>query len=89
MLRKKQCTRRPGEQFLSHLDDTPTRVNGQNQSCHVICNPLYTAYFTKPGKDRLSVLDVLRQGRKREYLLNAEALAYLEGCHFPRRRDAL
>lgn len=65
-----------------HLDDTPTRVNGQNQSCHVICNPLYTAYFTKPGKDRLSVLDVLRQGRKRVYLLNTEALTYLEGMPF-------
>ncbi|MGA7608023.1 MAG: hypothetical protein WCA79_19080, partial [Anaerolineales bacterium] len=65
-----------------HLDDTPTRVNGQNQSCHVIRNPLYAAYFTKPGKDRLSVLDVLRQGRQREYLLNAEALAYLEGMPF-------
>jgi hypothetical protein len=65
-----------------HLDDTPTRVNGQNQYCHVVCNPLYTAYFTKPGKDRLSVLDVLRQGRKREYLLNMEALAYLEGMPF-------
>ncbi len=65
-----------------HLDDTSTRVNGQNQSCHVICNSLYTAYFTKPGKDRLSGLDVLRQGRQREYLLNAEALAYLEGMPF-------
>ena len=48
----------------------------------MICNPLYTAYLTKPGKDRLSVLDVLRQGRQREYLLNAEALAYLEGMPF-------
>ena len=65
-----------------HIDDTATRVNGQNQSCHVVCNPFYTAYFTKPGKDRLSVLDVLRQGRKRVYLLNAEALAYLEGMLF-------
>lgn len=65
-----------------HIDDTPTRVNGQNQSCHVICNPLYTAYFTKPGKDRLSVLDILRQGRKRIYLLNTEALAYLDGMPF-------
>jgi hypothetical protein len=65
-----------------HLDDTPTRVNGQNQYCHVVCNPLYTAYFTKPGKDRLSVLDVLRQGRKREYLLNGEALTYLDGMPF-------
>jgi hypothetical protein len=65
-----------------HIDDTSTRVNGQNQSCHVVCNPFYTAYFTKPGKDRLSVLDVLRQGRKRVYLLNAEALAYLDGMPF-------
>lgn len=65
-----------------HTDDTPTRVNGQNQYCHVVCNPLYTAYFTKPSKDRLTVLDVLRQGRKREYLLNAEALAYLAGMPF-------
>lgn len=65
-----------------HIDDTPTRVDGQNQNCHVVCNPLYTVYVTKPGKDRLSVLDVLRQGRKREYLLNTEALAYLDGMPF-------
>lgn len=65
-----------------HIDDTPTRVNGQNHSCHVVCNSFYTAYFTKPGKDRLSVLDILRQGRKRVYLLNAEALAYLDGMPF-------
>lgn len=65
-----------------HLDDTPTRFNGKNNYCHVICNLLYTAYFTRAGKDRLSVLDVLRQGRKRIYLLNAEALAYLAGMPF-------
>ena len=65
-----------------HIDDTPTRVDGQNQNCHVVCNPLYTVYVTQPGKDRLTVLDVLRQGRKREYLLNTEALAYLVGMPF-------
>jgi hypothetical protein len=65
-----------------HLDDTPTRFNGKNHYCHVICNPLYTAYFTKPGKDRLTVLDVLRQGRKRIYVLNVEALMYLNGMPF-------
>jgi hypothetical protein len=61
-----------------HVDDTQTRVNGQNQHCHVICNPVYTAYHTRPNKDRLSVLDVLRNGRKRIFRLNAEALGYLE-----------
>ena len=61
-----------------HTDDTQTRVNGQNQHCHVVCNPVYTAYHTKPNKDRLSVLDVLRNGRKRIFRVNAEALGYLE-----------
>ena len=65
-----------------HFDDTPTRFNGKNNYCHVICNWLYTAYFTRAGKDRLSVLAVLRQGRKRIYVLNVEALAYLDGMPF-------
>jgi hypothetical protein len=43
-----------------HLDQTSTRVDGVNQQCHVVCNPLYTAFFTTANKARLSVLDVLR-----------------------------
>ena len=61
-----------------HTDDTQTRVNGQNQHCHVVCNPLYTAYHTRPTKERLTVLDVLRNGRERVFRLNQEALGYLE-----------
>jgi len=61
-----------------HTDNTGTRVNGQNQHCHIVCNPLYTTYHTTPGKDRLSVLDVLRNGRERVFRLNDEALGYLE-----------
>ena len=55
-------------------DSTLTRVNGQNQNCHVVCNPVYTAYRTLPHKDRLSVLDVLRNGRPRRFRLNQNAL---------------
>jgi len=62
-----------------HTDDTQTRVNGQNQHCHVVCNPVYSAYETKPTKERLAVLDVLRNGRARRFRLNEEALTYLEG----------
>jgi len=61
-----------------HTDDTQTRVDGQNQHCHIVCNPVYTAYLTMPNKDRLSVLDVLRNGRERRFRLNQEALGYLE-----------
>jgi hypothetical protein len=60
-----------------HLDDTPTRVNGHNQHCQVVCNPLYTAYHTTEAKDRLTILDVLRNRQERRFRLNAEALSYL------------
>ena len=59
-------------------DDTLTRVNGQNRHCHVVCNPVYTSYHTRASKERLSVLDVLRHGRKRLFRLNEEAIGYLK-----------
>jgi Transposase IS66 family len=61
-----------------HLDQTSTRVNGQNHNCQILCNPLYTALFTTPSKDRLSVLDVLRNGRPRVFVLNDQAERWLE-----------
>jgi hypothetical protein len=60
-----------------HLDDTPTRVNGQNHACHVLGNPLYTAYQTRAAKDRPTVLDVLQGGAPRQFRLNAEAETWL------------
>jgi Transposase IS66 family len=60
-----------------HLDDTSTRVNGDGQYCHILCNPLYTAYQTTPGKDRLTVIDVLRGGRPRTYRLDRAADRHL------------
>jgi hypothetical protein len=59
-------------------DHTETRKNGQRQHCQVVCNPVYTSYHTHPKADRLTALDVLRQGRKRIFLLNEEAFGYLE-----------
>jgi hypothetical protein len=67
-----------------HIDDTSTRVNGQNQYCHIVCNPLYTAYFTTPHKTRLTVLDVLRNFAPRTFLLNHEAFEYLEIFKLPK-----
>src|SRR5258708_210069 len=60
-----------------HIDDTGTRVDGVNWHCQVICNPLYTAYFTTERKDRLTVIDVLRNQRDRVFRLNDEALTLL------------
>jgi len=61
-----------------HTDDTATRVNGKNQNCHVLCNPLYTAYQTTPTKDRLAVIRTLLAGAPFTYLCDSAALAYLQ-----------
>src|SRR2546430_5991237 len=61
-----------------HLDDTSTRVDGQNGYCHIVCNPLYTAYFTTAAKDRLTIIDVLTNHRPRRFLVHTEALGCLE-----------
>ena len=58
-------------------DDTLTRVDGQNQHCHIVCNPGYTSYHTRASKERLMVLDVLCNGRKRLFRLNEETIGYL------------
>ncbi len=42
-----------------HIDDTSSRVNGKNHYTHVLCNPYYTAFFTRPKKDRLTLLEIL------------------------------
>tara|TARA_B110000091_G_C13793503_1_gene466759 strand:- start:277 stop:2007 length:1731 start_codon:yes stop_codon:yes gene_type:complete len=42
-----------------HIDDTGCRVNGKNNYAHIICNPFYTAFFTRPKKDRLTLLELL------------------------------
>jgi hypothetical protein len=59
-------------------DDTGTRVNGINQHCHILCNPLYTAYFTLLKKDRESVIDVLSNLGSRRYFFNEQAIAYFQ-----------
>src|SRR5918998_4623688 len=61
-----------------HIDDTATRVNGQNQHCHIVDNPLHTTYLTLPSKARLSVIDVVRNGQPRCFRFNEDAEAWLE-----------
>jgi hypothetical protein len=70
-------------------DDTLTRVDGENQHCHVVTNPLYTTYTTLPKKDRLSVLDALRNGAPRTFLLTPEVLASPVVSKFSGRQQRL
>jgi regulator of replication initiation timing len=60
------------------IDDTGTRVNGQNHYTHIICNELYTVFFTTANKNRLTILDILRNFESRSFLLNNKTFSLLE-----------
>lgn len=66
-----------------HMDDTATRVNGENQHCHVMCNPFYTAYFTRPGKDRLTLLHLLQGTKTLQLRVSEQTWAWLERFQTP------
>ena len=61
-----------------HADDTATRVDGENQHCHILCNPFYTAYFTRPGKDRLTLIHLLQATAEVQLLVNERTARWLD-----------
>ena len=58
-------------------DDTSARVRGQLWHTHILCNPFYTLYSTRPSKDRLAVLSVLQNTDDLRFRWNAETLQLL------------
>ena len=62
---------------FQQVDDTTVRVNGKNQYSQIFCNPYYTAFFTVPHKNRLTILDILLCGKKRTYIFDLKALSLL------------
>ncbi len=57
-------------------DQTSTRVDGQNEVCHVLGNACFTSYHTRPGGTRQDVLAVL-WGQEPVFRLNDDARAWL------------
>jgi hypothetical protein len=71
--------------IYQHIDDTGAKVKGKNHYVEIICNPFYTAYFTIPHKDRLSILGILQGGKPRTYFFNDEAFTLLEYFRLSRK----
>jgi hypothetical protein len=59
-------------------DDTSARVDGQFWHTHILCNPFYAAYFTRPHKDRLTVLEVLQNTRDLRFQFGPDTLRLLQ-----------
>jgi len=58
-------------------DDTSARVDGQFWHTHILCNPFYAAYFTRPHKDRLTVLEILQNTSDLRFQFGPETLKLL------------
>jgi hypothetical protein len=58
-------------------DDTSARVAGQSWHTHILCNPFYTWYATRSGKDRLSVLAVFQNQEETRLRFNEQTLILL------------
>ena len=59
-------------------DDTSARVQGAFWHTHILCNPFYTLYSTRPHKDRLAVLAMLQNTDEPRFRLGQETLDLLQ-----------
>ena len=66
-----------------HVDDTGARHRGQNGYCTHIGNEFFAWFESTNSKSRINFLKLLRAGSV-DYVLDEEALAYLESSPFPR-----
>jgi hypothetical protein len=66
-------------------DDTSARVAGKFWHTHIVCNPYYTAFFTRPHKDRLTVLSVLQNTASPGFRFDAKTLELLQPYDIPKK----
>lgn len=66
------------------MDDTSARVKGKNYYDHILCNEFYTAYFTRAHKDRLTIIDILTQG-KMKFTFNEHAFLLMQEMKLPKK----
>jgi len=71
-----------GSGLVQQMDDTGGRVKGKNCFVHILCNALYAAFFTRPNKTRLTILEILA-GNNLSFKFNETAYALMEQMNLP------
>ena len=66
-----------------HIDDTGARVNGSLYHTHILCNEFYTAFLTRPHKDRLTVLEILFCGHEMKFTFDSASFDLMKTFRFP------
>lgn len=73
-----------GSGLPQQMDDTSGRVKGKNWFVHILCNALYTAFFSRPNKTRLTILEILA-GNNLSFKFNETAYALMEQMNLPNK----
>ncbi len=60
------------------IDDTGSCENGENKYVQILSHPQFSLFFTTDKKDRLTIIDLLRFFKKREFIFNQEAFDLLK-----------
>ncbi|MCF6177637.1 MAG: transposase [Victivallaceae bacterium] len=60
------------------IDDTGCRMNGESQYVQILCNEFFTMFFTTPRKDRLTILDILRNFESRCFIFNDDTFCFMQ-----------
>jgi len=68
-----------------HFDQYHKRVGGVNYTTNIICNPIYTVYFTTEKKDRLTVLKGLQNEQELQFVLNFQTYELLGAFQIPQK----
>jgi hypothetical protein len=68
-----------------HIDDTGARVNGVQYHTHILCNEFYTAFLTKPHKDRLTVLEILFCEHEMKFTFDSESFDLMKTFRVPNK----
>ena len=71
-----------------NVDDTGARHAGKNGYCTHIGNELFAWFESTASKSRINFLELLRKGN-RDYVINADALEYIQRQSFPQPLLAL
>ena len=88
--REKEGVLRAGLEVSDHInvDDTGARHAGNNGYCTHIGNDLFAWFESTGSKSRINFLQLLRQGHG-DYVINDDALAYIQRQSFPQPLLAL
>lgn len=67
------------------IDDTGARINGCNHYTTILCNPYFTAYFTRKNKNRLTVLEILQNKDKLNFIFNTKTMQILKKMNISKK----